>query len=85
MWKRALADAVLFFVVSYLGMMNRVPLLLCAVVFAALHGVMVHCMKRYEYFDYMPDSREPAACPPNSERAENGLDCKLKSDRYGIP
>lgn len=85
MWKRALADVVLFCVVSYLGMKNDVPLLLRAVIFAGLHSLMVHCMKRYEYFDYMPNSKELSPCPPNSERAENGLDCKLKSDIYGIP
>ena len=83
MWKRALADAVLFFVVSYLGMKNNVPLLLLAVIFAGLHAVMCYCMKRYEYFDYMPDSRK-TTCAKGSVYADNGLDCKIPSDIYGL-
>ena len=53
-----------------------------AIIFALLHHIVIHYMRVHERF--MPDSRDPGECPPNSERAANGLDCKLPADRYGL-
>jgi len=81
MWKWALFNAALFYVVSYLGTKNHVHALLLAVIFALLHHLFGR--RLIEGFDYMPDSRK-TTCAKGSVPAGNGLDCKLPTDIYGL-
>lgn len=81
MWKWALFNAALFYVVSYLGTKNHVHALLLAVIFAAIHHFLGKQL--IEGFDYMPDSHK-TTCAKGSVPAGNGLDCKLPTDRYGL-
>ena len=81
MWKWALFNAALFYVVSYLGTNNHVSALALAVIFAAIHHFLGKQL--IEGFDYMPDSRK-TTCAKGSVPAGNGLDCKLPTDRYGL-
>jgi hypothetical protein len=81
MWKWALFNAALFYAVSYLGTKNHVHALLLAVIFALLHHLFGRQL--IEGFDYMPDSRK-TTCAKGSVPAENGLDCKLPTDIYGL-
>jgi len=50
--------------------------------FATLHHIVVRYVVR-EGFDYMPDSHK-TTCAAGSVPAENGLDCKLPTDIYGL-
>ena len=81
MWKWLLFNTALFWVVSYLGTKNHVHALLLAVIFAIIHHFVGK--KLIEGFDYKPDSRK-TSCAPGSVPAQNGLDCKLPTDRYGL-
>jgi hypothetical protein len=81
MWKWLLFNSALFWVVSYLGTKNHVHALLLAVIFAIVHHFVGK--KLIEGFDYKPDSRK-TSCAPGSVPAQNGLDCKLPTDRYGL-
>jgi hypothetical protein len=81
MWKWLLFNSALFWVVSYLGTKNHVHALLLAVIFAIVHHFVGK--KLIEGFDYKPDSRK-TSCAPGSVPADNGLDCKLPTDRYGL-
>ena len=81
MWKWALFNAALFWVISYLGTKNHVHSFLLAVIFAVVHHLLGKQL--IEGFDYMPDSRK-TTCAKGSVPAGNGLDCKLPSDIYGL-
>lgn len=81
MWKWLLFNSALFWVVSYLGTKNHVHALLLAVIFAIVHHFVGK--KLIEGFDYKPDSRK-TSCAPGSVPAQNGLDCKLPTDKYGL-
>lgn len=81
MWKWLLFNSALFWVVSYLGTKNHVHAALLAVIFAIIHHFVGK--KLIERFDYKPDSRK-TSCAPGSVPAQNGLDCKLPTDRYGL-
>ena len=81
MWKWLLFNSALFWVVSYLGTKNHVHALLLAVIFAIVHHFVGK--KLIEGFDYKPDSSK-TSCAPGSVPADNGLDCKLPTDRYGL-
>ena len=84
MWKWALFNGALFWIVMYLGTKNHVHALLLAVIFAVVHHVLGKQLKPViEGFDYMPDSHK-TTCAKGSVPAGNGLDCKLPSDRYGL-
>ena len=84
MLKQFVFNAVLFWVVSYLGQKNNVSCLVLAVVFAGLHHVFTKHVQ-YEFFNYMPDTRPIPPCPPGAVPGDkNGMDCKLKSDIHGI-
>jgi len=81
MWKWLLFNSALFWVVSYLGTKNHVHAALLAVIFAIVHHFVGK--KLIEGFDYKPDSRK-TSCAPGSVPAQNGLDCKLPTDKYGL-
>jgi hypothetical protein len=81
MWKWLLFNSALFWVVSYLGTKNHVHAALLAVIFAIVHHFVGK--KLIEGFDYKPDSRK-TPCAPGSVPAQNGLDCKLPTDKYGL-
>ena len=81
MWKWLLFNSALFWVVSYLGTKNHVHAAALAVIFAIVHHFVGK--KLIEGFDYKPDSRK-TSCAPGSVPAQNGLDCKLPTDRYGL-
>jgi len=82
MWKWLLFNTALFWLVSYLGTKNHVHAVLLAVIFAVVHHFLRRQLMR-EGFNYMPDSRK-TTCAPGSVPADNGLDCKLPTDRYGL-
>ena len=77
-------DAVLFYAVTYLGTMYSVNPIFLALIFATLHHLLGRIVERYEYFNYMPDTRPIPPCPRGMERGSNGMDCKSKGDRYGM-
>jgi hypothetical protein len=84
MWKWAVFNGVLFYLVSYLGTKNHVHAALLALIFAVLHHLLSNQARRMiEGFQYMPDSRD-TTCAKGSVPAGNGLDCKLPTDRYGL-
>lgn len=84
MWKWAVFNAALFYVVSYLGTKNHVHAALLAVIFAAVHHLLgKQAKKMIEGFQYMPDTHD-TTCAKGSVPAGNGLDCKLPTDRYGL-
>ena len=83
MWKWIGINAALFWIVGYLGMRYKVSMIVRAIIFALLHNIVIHYMRVHERFDYMPDSHK-TTCAKGSVPAENGLDCKLPSDRYGL-
>lgn len=77
-------NAVLFYVVSYLGTKNHLDAAALAVIFGVVHTFLGKQAKRMiEGFQYMPDSRV-TTCANGSVPAGNGLDCKLPTDRYGL-
>jgi len=84
MWKEFLFNAVLFWVVSYIGRKNNVSCFILAVVFAGLHHVLKKHVFQYEFFDYMPDSRVIPKCLVGTERGRNGMDCKSQGDIHGL-
>ena len=84
MWKSLLFNFALFYGVTYLGEKNSISPIALAVLFAVLHHVLGRFLRITEGFDYMPNSKTIPPCPPNSERAHNGADCKAKGDRYGL-
>jgi hypothetical protein len=84
MWKWALFNGALFWLVSAVGDIYRISPLLLAVIFAVLHHLLgKQVMRLTEGFDYMPDSHK-TTCAKGSVPAANGLDCKLPTDRYGL-
>lgn len=84
MWKWAVFNGVLFYIVSYLGTKNHVDAAALAVIFGVVHTLLGKRAKRMiEGFQYMPDSRD-TTCAKGSVPAGNGLDCKLPTDRYGL-
>lgn len=82
MWKSLLFNFVLFYAVTYLGEKNHISPLALAALFVAAHYFLGRLINREE-FNYMPDSHK-TTCPEGSVPAENGLDCKLPTDRYGL-
>ena len=79
MWKWTVFNAVLFYVVSYLGTKNHLDAAALAVIFGVVHTFLGKQAKRMiEGFQYMPDSRV-TTCANGSVPAGNGLDCKLPS------
>jgi hypothetical protein len=82
MWKWAVFNAVLFYVVSYLGTKNHVHAAALAVIFAVVHHFLGKQM--IEGFEgYMPDSHK-TTCAKGSVPAANGLDCRIPTDIYGL-
>uniref|UniRef100_A0A6C0JK01 Uncharacterized protein n=1 Tax=viral metagenome TaxID=1070528 RepID=A0A6C0JK01_9ZZZZ len=81
MWKWAVFNAALFYIVSYLGTKNHIHALLLALIFAVLHHFFGKQL--IEGFTSLPDSRK-TSCAKGSVPAGNGLDCKLPTDIYGL-
>jgi hypothetical protein len=85
MWKWAVFNGLLFWIVSYLGTKNHIHAVTLAVIFGVVHYVLgKHLRPMIEGFDYMPNTKEVPPCPVGMDRAANGLDCKSKGDRYGL-